>query len=96
MASRPSLVGPSGDVKAPPTEAGMLPAERRAHRKSPCAECGMIESISASRTPPGSGGREITVRLENGSMRVIVDANPATWRPGERVVVIDGLVGPGA
>jgi hypothetical protein len=38
----------------------------------------------------------ITVRLEDGSSRVIVDANPGRWRLGERVKVIDGLAGPGA
>ncbi len=71
------------------------PAERLARRTPRCAECGLIESISASGSPAGSAGREITVRLQDGSSRVIVDPNPATWRRGERVVVIDGLVGPG-
>jgi hypothetical protein len=33
---------------------------------------------------------EFTVRLEGGSRRVIVDANRASWRPGQRVIVIDG------
>lgn len=33
---------------------------------------------------------EITVRLADGSSRVFNDANPANWRPGERVIVIDG------
>ena len=33
---------------------------------------------------------EITVRLADGSIRVINDANPASWRPGERLIVIDG------
>jgi outer membrane lipoprotein SlyB len=32
---------------------------------------------------------EITIRLRDGSKRVIVDANPAVWRVGERVSVID-------
>jgi hypothetical protein len=35
--------------------------------------------------------REITVRLEDGSSRVIVDRNPGTLRLGERVKVIDGI-----
>jgi hypothetical protein len=34
---------------------------------------------------------ETTIRLRDGSMRVITDANPARWRPGERVTVIAGL-----
>jgi hypothetical protein len=34
---------------------------------------------------------EITIRLRDGSMRVVTDANPARWRPGERVKLIAGL-----
>ena len=33
---------------------------------------------------------EITVRLADRSSRVITDANPARWRPGAHVIVIDG------
>jgi outer membrane lipoprotein SlyB len=33
---------------------------------------------------------EITVRMADGSSRVLNDANPARWRHGERVIVIDG------
>lgn len=33
---------------------------------------------------------EITVRLADGTSRVFNDANPARWRSGERVIVIDG------
>jgi hypothetical protein len=34
---------------------------------------------------------EITVRMQNGSMRVIKDPKPARWRQGERVTVIAGV-----
>ena len=34
---------------------------------------------------------EITIRLQDGSMRVITDAHPAKWRRGERVNIIAGL-----
>ena len=34
---------------------------------------------------------EITIRLQDGSMRTITDANPATWRHGERVKIIAGV-----
>jgi len=34
---------------------------------------------------------EITVRLQDGSMRVITDANSANWRQGERVIIIAGV-----
>jgi len=34
---------------------------------------------------------EIIIRLQDGSMRVITDANPASWRHGERVTIIAGV-----
>lgn len=34
---------------------------------------------------------EITIRLRDGSMRVITDAHPARWRYGERVIIIAGV-----
>lgn len=34
---------------------------------------------------------EITVRLKDGSMRVITDAKPAKWRRGEAVIIIAGV-----
>jgi outer membrane lipoprotein SlyB len=33
---------------------------------------------------------EITIRMADGSARVIGDANPARWRAGERLIVIGG------
>jgi hypothetical protein len=33
----------------------------------------------------------ITIRLRDGSLRVINDAHPAKWRPGERVTLIGGM-----
>ena len=33
---------------------------------------------------------EITIRMADRSSRVINDMSPASWRPGERVIVIDG------
>lgn len=33
---------------------------------------------------------EITIRMADRSSRVISDASPASWRPGERVIIIDG------
>ena len=34
---------------------------------------------------------EITIRLQDGSTRVITDAHPARWRQGERVIIIAGV-----
>ena len=46
-----------------------------------CPECGVIVSTR---------GNEFTVRMADGSSRVIEDANPARWRAGERLMVIAG------
>lgn len=36
-------------------------------------------------------GYEIVIRLRDGSMRVITDAKPASWRRGEPVTIIAGV-----
>jgi hypothetical protein len=72
----PSRIATSGGV-----EAGALPAASPARRKSRCEECGWIESMRET---------EITVRLRDGTSRVIVDAHRGALRLGERVVIIDG------
>lgn len=65
-----------------------------------CAECGVIVSVremDAHAEGAGldeSGGvvarHEITIRMADRSSRVISDASPASWRPGEPVILIDG------
>lgn len=55
-----------------------------------CPDCGVVVSM---RDVPGTqpeASREITIRLQDGSVRVITDANPASWRYGERVSIIPG------
>lgn len=34
---------------------------------------------------------EVTVRMKDGSRRVFMDAGSAHWRPGERVILIEGI-----
>ena len=41
-----------------------------------------------------TGGYEITVRMADGSSRVIEAANAAAWRRGERLIVIAGAIPP--
>jgi hypothetical protein len=88
-ASRDTLpVSQIEDAKPDATiDAGTQPLKEVASRKMKCAECGSIESIRDT---------EFTVRLQDGSSRVMIDANPGKLRLGERVKVIDGLAGPGA
>ena len=35
---------------------------------------------------------EITVRFEDGSSRVITQPEPASWRTGDRVKVVNGVL----
>jgi len=55
-----------------------------------CPDCGMVESTRDVAGTQPEQSREITIRLPDGSIRVITDANPAKWRNGERVSIISG------
>lgn len=35
---------------------------------------------------------EVTVRLDDGSVRVVAEANPPTWRTGDHVKLVDGAI----
>lgn len=50
---------------------------------------GLADHPGEARLTPARS-HEITIRMADGSSRVINHASPASWRPGERVVVIDG------
>lgn len=72
--------------------------------RTKCEECGVVEStrmIDQNNEGPGeNAGRyemtrkskisEITVRMSDGASHVFTDASPANWRPGERVIIIEG------
>jgi hypothetical protein len=56
-----------------------------------CAECGVVRSVL--RLAPVAGATavyQITVRLESGESHVFNDAEAASWRPGERMILIAG------
>lgn len=64
--------------------------------KPRCEECGVVDSnrrLAATGDTPGT--YEITVRMSDGSMRILNDSRPASLRPGERIVLIGGLTAPG-
>ncbi len=67
-----------------------------ARRRGGCGECGVIESMRRL-APVGNRPalHEITVRLANGSTRVLSEASPAPWRPGEAAIIIEGWSKPG-
>jgi hypothetical protein len=66
-----------------------------------CEECGLIESIrvieySRQDELPNAAAStsryETSIRLHDGSIVVIVDSTPRTWRFGGRVKVIGGAI----
>lgn len=50
---------------------------------------GVLTENSKEAQLTSARSHEITIRMADGSSRVINHASPANWRPGERVVVID-------
>ena len=71
------------------------PIEPRSRTK--CPECGVVESMRRVAVEGNSQALyEMTVRLRDGSRRVSRHVNPAQWRPGERIIVIDGAHRQGA
>lgn len=69
-----------------------------------CKECGVVTSmrgiapeLASGATRPdahalagGAGdGAQISIRMTDGSIRSFTDTNPANWRAGERVIVIN-------
>lgn len=72
----------------------LAPAEVPVRESRRCAHCGWIESkreiLPEVGDPRVSRIYEYTMRRANGSSNVFRETLPATWRVGERVVVIDG------
>lgn len=71
-----------------------------------CAECGVVVSTREIEQLGRSGEvlrggqneisgkhpkrHEVTIRMKDGSSRVFLDAHPVNWRPGERIIFIQG------
>ena len=83
-----SAAAPDNDAQA---AVSGLPDAGELRPAAKCAECGVVES---TRRVAQDGGlpalHEITVRLRDGSIRVSSQVNPAQWRIGERIILIDG------
>jgi hypothetical protein len=100
-----TLTGSAGIVAA---LSGAHPQQAVAEAQNPpsavadaCEECGLIESIrvieySRQDELPGVAASpsryETLIRLHDGSIVVIVDSTPRTWRFGGRVKVIGGAI----
>jgi hypothetical protein len=85
-------------VAAPPTrayrcaECGVIESTREIEARDKSSRANASGRIAAGGEIEETRARnyEITIRLQDGSMRVITDANPARWRYGERVTIIAG------
>jgi len=49
------------------------------------------ENVSKEAPVTSFGMSEVTVRMNDGTNRQFVDANPSNWRPGERMIFIEGV-----
>jgi hypothetical protein len=79
-------------------------ARIRAKAWAACAECGFVasmrefehmgEEIEHEATGGVTGNptrrHEVIIRMNDGTSRTFVDTHPANWRPGERVIFIEG------
>jgi len=93
----PDHVLVTGEARARPRcpECGVIVSVRQIERRTEDNGPG-----AAAGAAPGNGDElqvttnwtyEITVRMSDGSSRVVEDANPAEWRTGERLIVIGGV-----
>ena len=90
----PNSTGDSGDMLAPDRTAS-LPASGEARARPRCPECGVVMSMREIEGHDKAGHRyEFIVRMADGSSRVIADANAASWRIGEGVIVLGGVKPP--
>jgi outer membrane lipoprotein SlyB len=53
---------------------------------------GAVAGNEVEKRVKSSKGHEVTVRMEDGSSRVIDEANPSAWRTGDRVKVVSGVI----
>jgi hypothetical protein len=87
-ASAPDLTqADNTSVTGPETVAPVASPERL---RPKCPECGVVDSVrNVTAADDGSPRFEITVRLRDGSTRVNRVSDPAQWRVGERITVIE-------
>ena len=53
---------------------------------------GVVAGNEIEKRTKASQRYEVTVRLDDGSSRVVQEANPPTWRAGDHVRVVDGAI----
>ena len=103
--SESRIVFRSGELPTPPVGrigalAPPLPAPREGDTQPTvrCAGCGVIAFMREIQQPAtgidfrGESTRtyEVTIRMNDGSRHVFMDSKPATWHPGQRVILVEG------
>lgn len=93
-------------LSARPVAGHPAPAVSNVRIRVKCTECGVVESTREIKQVGAAGGvamagqieiaakptnrYEVNVRMNDGSSRVFMAANPANWRDGKRVILIEG------
>src|SRR5512134_1661509 len=92
--TRPPQVGRATRTKGRCAECGMIVSMREIVGHDDDSGPGVASGATADKWDEApvksASSHEIIVRLADGSSRVINHASAASWRPGERVIVIDG------
>lgn len=84
----PTVGSAHAEAQIPKVQTSSLKGKTRGQIWAECEECGIV----MSRQQVGRNDA-MTVRMNNGSNRIFMDAHPANWRPGERVIFIEGTEG---
>jgi len=90
----------ASEARAGPTcpECGMIVSireiERHGENSGPGSAGGAMAGNRNETRVKSARSLEIAVRMADGSSRVISDPEPARWRTGERLIVIDGFSPP--
>lgn len=91
-----ALVSTTSEARAKPRcpECGVIVSIRKIERRDEDSGAGAAGGVTAGNRNEArvksAKSHEIVVRMADGSSRVIAEANPARWRRGERLIVIDG------
>jgi hypothetical protein len=78
----------------PELAGGEMPADASAVAPDAAVESDAADAAAMTPEPVAqfAFSYETTVRFEDGSTSVISQAEPPTWRPGDEVKVVDGLI----
>jgi hypothetical protein len=78
--------------------AGVLPGSKAATaatakaKKAACTDCGTVLEVKEMNVK--GQGYDVSVRMADGSVKIISSAEQPAWRSGDRVRVRDGRLGP--